>query len=236
MPEPIVFLPPMLCDARAFAHQIMAFSATSPVMCLPTGLADTMEQIAREILTQAPPRFALAGLSMGGCIALEVVRQAPGRVTRLALINTTAQSELPEIAAAREPRIVAARAGRFCDVVHAELPPSAIGQGPYRSDTLDAMGDMARDVGADAYVMQARAMQRRPDQTPTLRKMRQPTLVLSGGEDTVYPLRRQQFMAELIPYAQHRVIAGAGHLPTLEAPQAAADALRDWMQQPLVLR
>ncbi|KQI67281.1 alpha/beta hydrolase [Loktanella sp. 3ANDIMAR09] len=236
MPEPIVFLPPMLCDARAFAHQIMAFSATSPVICLPTGLADTMAQIAREILTLAPPKFALAGLSMGGCIALEVVRQAPARVTRLALINTTAQSELPEVAAAREPRIVAARAGRFCDVVHDELPPTAIGQGPSRSDTLDAMGDMARDVGAEAYVMQARAMQRRPDQTPTLRKMRQPTLVLSGGEDTVYPLRRQQFMAELIPYAQHRVIAGAGHLPTLEAPLAVTEALRDWMQQPLVLR
>ncbi|MBS1303940.1 alpha/beta fold hydrolase [Loktanella sp. SALINAS62] len=236
MPDPIVFLPPMLCDARVFRPQIAAFSATSPIICIPTGTADSMEQIARHVLAIAPPRFALVGLSMGGFVALEVVRQDPARVTRLALINSSAQSELPEIAAGREPRIVAARSGRFCDVALDELPATSIAQGPHRSDVLSLLADMARDVGPDAYVAQARAMQRRPDQTPIIRKMRQPTLILSGEHDTVYPLRRQQFMADLIPYAQHKIIEDAGHLPTLEQPVQTNAALRTWMDQPLVLR
>jgi len=234
--EPLVLIPPMLCDARIFGPQIDGLSNEYPILFAPTHFAERMEDIAGHILRWAPPQFAVLGLSMGGAVALELLRQAPERINRVALMNCTAQAETPESASAREPLIVAARSGRFGDVISREMNPDWLAPGPLRPAILQLVADMAHNMGPDAYVCQARAMQRRRDQQRVLRDVRQPSVVICGQEDTLYPVRRHEFMSELIPYGKLEVVTGAGHLPTLEDPVAVNLILRDWMRQPLVLR
>ncbi len=234
--EPLVLVPPMLCDARVFSPQIDGLSRDYPILYAPTHFGERTEEIAGQILDWAPPKFALAGMGMGGAIALEVLRRAPERVNRIALISASAQADTPEAASAREPLIVAARSGRFADVIAQEMNPDYLAPGPLRMAINQMVTDMAHSNGAEAYVKQARAMQRRRDQQLTLRKIKQPAVVICGQEDTLLPVRRHEFMSELIPYGKLEVIAGAGHLPTLEEPVATNIILRDWMKAPLVLR
>lgn len=234
--EPLVLIPPMLCDARVFGPQIDGLSRDTPVMFAPLTLGERMEELASQILGWAPPKFALVGMGMGGAVALEMQRRAPERVMRIALISTTAQADTPEAASAREPMIVAARSGRFDDVIAAEMDPAALTPGPLRQHVLNLVTDMAQTNGPEAFVRQARAMQRRKDQQPTLSQIAQPAVVICGEDDTIYPVKRHQFMSEMIPYAKLEVISGAGHLPTLEEPVATNIILRDWLRQPLVLR
>jgi pimeloyl-ACP methyl ester carboxylesterase len=234
--EPLVLIPPMLCDARVFAPLTAAMSPNHAVCIMPTTGGERIEDIASRILDWAPTRFALLGLSMGGTVALEIIRRAPTRVLRIALMDCTSQPETLQTAAAREPLIVAARAGRFKDVVAQEMPAACFAEGPHRRAAMECVTDMAWAMGPEAYVAQARAMQRRRDQSATLRQIRQPALVICGAEDPIYPVRRHEFMAEMIPYSRLEVIEGAGHLPTLEQPEATLNIVRGWMRQPLVLR
>jgi pimeloyl-ACP methyl ester carboxylesterase len=234
--EPLVLIPPMLCDARVFAPLTAAMSPDHAVCIMPTTGGERIEDIASRILDWAPTRFALLGLSMGGTVALEIIRRAPTRVLRIALMDCTSQPETLQTAAAREPLIVAARAGRFKDVVAQEMPAACFAEGPHRRAAMECVTDMAWAMGPEAYVAQARAMQRRRDQSATLRQIRQPALVICGAEDPIYPVRRHEFMAEMIPYSRLEVIEGAGHLPTLEQPEATLNIVRGWMRQPLVLR
>ena len=236
MPEPLVLLPGMMCDARLFGPQIDALTSDTAVMVAPITQADRIEDIAAHLLDQLPAKFALGGLSMGGIVAMEVLRRAPERVTRLALMDTNPLAETPQVAAAREPQIVAARAGRMLDVMREEMKPNYLAPGPRRADVLDLVMDMARDLGPEIFVRQSRALQKRPDQQTTLRKCKVPTLVLCGIHDTLCPVRRHEFMAELIPHATLQVLDDAGHLPTLERPAAVTDALRRWLGQPYILR
>ena len=117
-----------------------------------------------------------------------------------------------------------------------EIRPNYLAEGPHRGEVLDLAMDMAMTLGPEVFIRQSRALQRRKDQQATLRKIKVPTLVLCGAEDALCPVKRHEFMAELIPYATLRVIDGAGHLPTLEQPDAVTDALREWMGLPFVLR
>lgn len=234
--ETILFVPPMLCDARVFGPQIGALSADHAVMYAPTTQGERMEEIASQILSWAPSKFALVGMSMGGAVALEIMRRAGERVTRLALISTSPLADTPQLASVREPQIVAARSGRFHDVIDKELPLDWLADGPSRLEVGHLVRDMALHQGPEAYVRQARAMQRRKDQQVTLRKVAQPTLVLCGDEDSYLPVRRHEFLAEMIPHAKLEVVVGAGHLPTLEQPDVVTDHLRAWMRQPLVLK
>ncbi|MGA9252547.1 MAG: alpha/beta hydrolase, partial [Roseobacter sp.] len=112
MPEPLVLLPGMMCDARLFGPQIADLSVDHCVTVAPITQGGRVEDIATLLLGRLPERFALAGLSMGGIVAMEILRRAPGRVSRLALLDTNPLAETPQTAAAREPQIVAARAGR----------------------------------------------------------------------------------------------------------------------------
>ena len=235
-PEPLVLIPPIMCDARVFLPQIAALSAARPVVCAPTHCGDTIEDIARHILSWAPPTFALAGMGMGGPVALEIARTAPDRMTRIALIDTSVQSETPQGAADREPLIVAARAGRLKDVVVQEYRAEHLADGPDRDAIIALVMDMAAALGPAAYVTQARAMQRRKDFQVTLRKIRQPALVACGAFDTLHTQRRHEFLAGMIPFAKLSVIEDAGNLPTLEQPQATTEVLQGWLKQPLVLR
>lgn len=236
MVEPLVFLPGMMCDARLFGPQIAALSPEFSVMVCPVTRGERIEEIASALLDDLPSRFALAGLSMGGIVAMEILRRAPGRVTRLALMDTNPLAETPQIAAAREPQIVKARAGRLLDVMRDEMKPHYLAPGPYRGEILKLVMDMADSLGPETFVRQSRALQRRRDQQATLRKCKVPTLILCGAHDALCPIKRHTFMAELIQGAELLVLDDAGHLPTLEMPDDTTAALRRWMQQPSQLR
>ncbi|AXI43018.1 alpha/beta fold hydrolase [Sulfitobacter sp. SK011] len=236
MSEALVLLPGMMCDARLFGPQIAELSAEMAVMVAPITQGERIEEIASSLLDLLPKRFALAGLSMGGIVAMELLRRAPDRITRIALMDTNPLAETPVIAANREPQIVKVRSGRLLEVMRDEMKPNYLAPGPYRGEVLDLVMDMAETLGPEVFIRQSRALQRRKDQQATLRKCKVPTLVLCGEHDTLCPVKRHTFMAELIPFAELVVLENSGHLPTLEQPAETTAALRKWMQQPLVLR
>lgn len=236
MHEPVVFLPAMMCDARLFGPLIADLSRDHAVMSAPITHGQRVEEIASGLLDVLPKRFALAGLGMGGIVALEVIRRAPDRVSRLALMDTTPLAETPQQAAARDPLIIRARTGKLAEVMAEEIKKSDLAPGPHRSEILALVADMAQGLGQDCYVRQSRAMQRRRDQQTTLRKIAVPTQIICGAHDVIWPVKRHSFLAELIPGASLSVIEDAGHLPPLEQPEVVVEVLRNWLQQPLVLR
>nr|WP_280636817.1 alpha/beta fold hydrolase [Ruegeria sp. R14_0] len=225
----MVLLPGLMCDARVFAPQVAHFSRQRAVTVAPVSLGERIEEIASGLLDQLPHRFALAGLSMGGVVALELVRRAPDRVSRLCLMSTDAQADTPQIAAAREEHLVGAKAGRLEDVMRRILGSDSLAPGPRRVPILNDVISMALDLGADVFERQVRALQRRPDQQGALRMIKTPTLVVCGAHDRLTPVRKHAFMADLIPGAELKVIDDAGHLPTLETPQAVNEALESWL-------
>ncbi|MDU8943433.1 alpha/beta fold hydrolase [Ovoidimarina sediminis] len=235
MPAPLVCLPGMMCDARLYEAVTARFSAERAIVHIPLTRGRTMTEIAQAVLDDAPPHFALLGLSMGGIVAMEVMRLAPERITRLALLDTNPLAETPETAALREPQIVAARTGQLEKVMREELKPRYLAPGPGRDGVLDRVMEMAVALGPDAFVRQSRALQKRPDQTETLKRIAVPTLVLCGRHDTLCDLRRHEFMRQLIPGSVLEVIEDAGHLPVLEQPEATNAALARWMSDTLLL-
>lgn len=236
MVEPLVLLPGLFCDTRIFTAQITALGRETAVMVAPTSNHERIEEMASDLLSLAPQKFALAGQCLGGAVAMEVLRRAPDRVTRIALIGATPLADTPQDAAARESQIVAAKAGRLDDVVRDNLLNGWFVSGSQRNELANKVLAMARANGAEATVRQLRAYQRRKDQQGTARKVKQPVLVMCGDQDGVTPRKRHEFMAELIPYAKLEVVPNSGHLPMLDQPQATTEILRAWMRQPLVLR
>ena len=229
MVAPLVLVPGFMSDFRVFLPQLKTLSPEYSIQIAPTISGDSIAAIAKYTIERAPETFALAGIGMGGIIAMEMLALAPRRIDRLMLINTSCQLELPAEAAARESHIVGARAGRLKDAVLAGLPPETLAPGPDRFEVLNKMTEMALDLGPEVFVRQSRAMQRRFDQQGTLRRAKTPTLVVCGEHDAIYPVRRHEFMAELMPNAALETIQDAGHLPTLEQPDRLTDLTRDWL-------
>ena len=225
---PLVLLPGMMCDARLFAPQIAALGGTRQMTVLPLR-GETVTEIAANVLAHAPPVFALGGLSMGGIVAMEIVAQAPERVTRLALMDTNPRAETAQVAARREPQIAAVRAGGLRRVMRDEMKPNYLAPGPGRAAVLDLCMEMAEALGPEVFVRQSRALQTRPDRQEVLRGVAVPTLVLCGEHDALCPVERHELMAALVPGAVLDVVEGAGHLPTLEAPEAVIAAMRRWL-------
>ena len=229
MNEPLLLLPGMMCDARIFTPQIATFSADRPVMVAPLTKRTSFAELAEDILAHAPPRFALAGLSMGGITAMEIVRQAPDRVSRLALMDTNPLAEPADRAAARDLQIERVIGGNLRQVMRDEMKPNYLADGPNTDRVLDLCMAMAEALGVDAFTNQSRALQRRPDQCDTLRTVQVPTLILCGAQDTLCPLERHEMMRDLISGARLAVIPGAGHLPTLEQPELTNKELNLWL-------
>jgi pimeloyl-ACP methyl ester carboxylesterase len=230
MLEATVLVPGLNCSPRLYAPQVPSLWRFGPVTVADHTRDETMAAIAGRILAAAPPRFALAGLSMGGYVALEIVRQAPDRVARLALLDTGARADTPEATAKRHANIALAEAGRFIDVIDPQFPlyvhPSRANDHALKADYLA----MCHDVGPKAYVRQQKAIMARVDSRPLLSTIRCPTLVLVGAEDAATPLILSEEMAAGISGAQLVTVADCGHLSTIERPEAVTDALIAWMR------
>jgi pimeloyl-ACP methyl ester carboxylesterase len=226
---PIVLVPGLNCSARLFAAQLPELWRFGPVTVADHTRDDTMTAIAKRILTAAPPRFALAGLSMGGYIALEIVRQAADRVEKLALLDTGARDDPPEAQAKRRINIDLAERGGFAEIVDMQFPiyvhPSRARDAALKADYVA----MCHDVGPQAYVRQQNAIIKRADSRPLLPTIRCPTLVLVGEQDEATPPALSDEMAAGVPGARLVTIADCGHLSTMERPDAVTKELVAWM-------
>jgi pimeloyl-ACP methyl ester carboxylesterase len=228
-PLPTILVPGLLCSARLYAPQLPALWPFGAVTVADHRRDDSVETVARRILDGAPQRFALAGLSYGGYIALAVVRAAPERVARLALLDTQARPDSEEAKLARRKLMSMAEDGKLNDVVDLLTPKflSAAHQNDPRLRQI--VRDMARDTGVDGFLNQQRAIMARPDSRPLLGSIRCPTLVLVGDSDTLTPPELSREMTDGIPGAKLAVIPDCGHLSTIEQPDAVNAALRDWL-------
>ena len=231
MKEPLVFLPGMMCDARLFAPQLAAFSHQRTVIVSPLVNHDSIELLAEEVLATAPEKFALLGLSMGGIVAMEVIRQAPKRILRLAMLDTNPLTELPEVSVNREPQIKAVGQGKLRSIMRDEMKPNYLSDGPDKATILDLCMAMAETLGTKVFVRQSRALQTRPDQQDNLTEVTVPTLVLCGRDDRLCPLERHILMRDLVPGAKLSIIENASHLPTLENSDDTNKAISQWLNQ-----
>ncbi len=227
---PLVLVPGLLCDAQLWQAQAEALADIADIWIADHTRADTMAGVARDVLADAPfPVFALAGLSMGGYIALEVMRQAPKRVTRLALLDTAASGEQPEQTQRRKELIALAERGDFPRVAEILLPleihPSRLTQ----RALIDVVRSMASNTGKDAFVRQQNAIMSRPDSRASLAAIDCATLVLCGRQDGLTPQARHEEIATAIKGARLEVIEECGHLSTLEKPAEVNAALRRWL-------
>lgn len=225
---PLLLLPGLLCDAGLWAPQAEALADVAEVQVADLTQDDRVEAMAARVLAQAPARFALAGLSMGGYVAFEILRQAPARVSRLALLDTTAAPDSPERALQRRRSLAILKRGRFLGVTK-QLLPTLVHPRHVHGPVGQAVQAMAQRVGPEAYRRQQTAILHRPDSRPLLPTLTQPTLVLGGADDTLTPPAVLQALAAPIPQAQWHTLPDCGHLPTLEQPEATTALMRLWL-------
>lgn len=225
----LLLLPGLLCDARLWRDQVAALAGVRPVVADLTRdetVGDLAARALRSVPQDAP--IALCGLSMGGYVAMEIMRAAPARVARLALFDTSARPDTPDQTRRRRALLALSESGMFRGVTPRLLPqllhPDHVA-GPLGKEVMA----MAERVGRPAFHRQQRAIMQRPDSLPDLARIAVPTLVAVGESDTLTPPDLAEEMAALIPGARLARIAGAGHLPPMEMPEAVNALLRDWL-------
>ena len=225
----LVLLPGLMCDEQLFSPQIKEFSATHDVLIGDITGHETIEEIARDVFQQAPDSFCLAGLSMGGIVAMEMVRQAPERVEKLALLDTSPLAELDEIKERRNSQIARALSGNLFAVMQNELKPFYIDDVSNKVEILTTCMEMATKLGPQVFKRQSLALQSRPDQQSTLKNITAPTLVLCGEHDQLCSVAKHELMHSLIPDSTLVVVKDAGHLTTLEQPEQVNRAISSWL-------
>ena len=226
MASDLVLLPGLICDGRLWRDVMSGLEARSVVADLTQD--DTISTMAARTLAAAPPRFALAGLSMGGYVAFEIMRQAPERVTHLALFDTSARADTEERRETRRKGIEMIGQGKFIGVSRGLLGQLVA---PHHLGTplAEEVQAMSERVGGDAYIRQQQAIMGRVDSRPFLQDIAVPTLVGVGALDKMTPPELAEEMAAGISGAKLVVFADAAHLPTMENPQAVVDAMREWL-------
>jgi pimeloyl-ACP methyl ester carboxylesterase len=225
---PLVLIPGLACTAELFAAQAAAITDRE-VVTADTTRHDSVAAIAADILAAVPARFAVAGLSMGGYVALEMWRQAPERIGKLALLNTQARPDTPAAADVRKRMIELGEDGNL-DKIHEALWPRLVSPSRREDRGLEiVVRRMLQEVGATAFVRQQRAILGRADSRPTLPSITVPTLVLVGSEDQLTPPDLAREMSVAIPNADLVIVPGSGHLSALEKPEQVTAALAGWL-------
>jgi pimeloyl-ACP methyl ester carboxylesterase len=222
---PIVLVPSLNGSARLYAPQIPELWRLGPVTIADHARDDTMAAIARGILDSAPQRFHYVGLSMGGYLAFEIMRQAPERVVKLAVLDTSARADVPEIRELRRERIALAENGRFNEVIETTWEP-LVHPSLRAGGALKAIHvAMCRDVGPQGYVRQQKACLARIDSRPMLGAIRCPTLVIVGAQDEPTPPELAEEIAGGIPGARLVKVPDCGHFSTIERPETVTEEL-----------
>lgn len=227
--EPLIFLPGLLCDDALFAPQVAALRDVADPIVMPLTDYASIDDYAADILARAPDRFALAGLSMGGYCALAVARSAAGRMTRLALLNTSARPDDPPTLKRRRGLIALSEMGEFKGVTPKLLPLLLSQKGLQDAALVETITTMAQRVGQPAFVRQQKAIMSRIDSRPFLSAIDAPTLVVAGEHDVLTPPELAEELADGIPSAELLRLPECGHLSTLEQPDAVSAALRRWL-------
>jgi len=226
---PLILLPGLLCDALLWAHQTQTLADIADITVADLTLDETIEAMADRVLAGAPETFAMAGLSMGGYVAQEIIRKAPGRVERLGLLDTSARPDSPEQQETRKAFLRQLEVGDFRGVT-SRLLPLLIHKDKFDDKVLvDTIKASAANVGQDAYVRQQHAIMARPDARKNLENIACLTLVLCGAQDALTPVALHEEMAEKIPNASLVVIEDCGHLTPLERPRAVSAVMRYWL-------
>ena len=228
--QSVVYLPGLMCDRRLWVPQVAALPQTA--VFADTTRADNFKRMASQVLAAAPSRFALAGLSMGGILAFEIWRQAPERVTHLALLDTNPHPESPERKSMRFQQIEAALNGGLRELAVESLKPMYLAESRRDDDALlGTILDMALDLGPEVFERQSLALRERVDSVPTLASIDCPVLVACGAEDRLCPPKLHELMATAIPGARLCVIDDCGHLATLERPDVVNRELQTLFAQ-----
>lgn len=231
-PEGLVLIPGLNCTPALYAPQWPALASGRPILVADNTTDDTIAAIVDRLLAVAPARFALCGLSMGGYVAFEVMRRAPERVTRLALLDTTAKPPTPETNLPREQMISLAEKGAFDNVVTV-LWQKLVAPGRLADETLRLeVRAMAEAVGPTSFIRQQRAIMGRSDARPVLGTISVPALVVVGAEDAITPPdEAREIAAGIGTKARYLEVPGCGHLSTLEAPEIVTAALLEWLDR-----
>ena len=228
-PKHLVLLPGLLCDSALWQHQINDLKDFCDITVMDLTRDNSIAALAERVLDEAPDSFALAGLSMGGYVAFEILRQAPERVDRLALVDTNARPDSEEQSRNRRRLLRLAEIGTFKGVTPRLLPTLVH---PSRLEDPNVAGvvmEMAERVGQDAFVRQQTAVMNRPDSRPDLDAIRVPTLVLAGREDMLSPVACQEEMMKHLPFGTLVYAEECGHLAPLERPEVVNAAFRTWL-------
>jgi pimeloyl-ACP methyl ester carboxylesterase len=234
----LILVPGLMCDATSWGAVPSGLSEFDCVV-IHHGIADSLTQMAEQLLAQAPARFALAGHSMGGRVALEVMRMAPARVTHLGLFDTGFLPKAPGLAGEEEVRkrmtllqmaqtqSVRAMAKEW---IKGMVAPHRLAEAPL----IDSILEMFERKSADIFERQLHALIHRPDATQVLQHIKSPTLVLCGALDAWSPPSQHQAMANHLPNHPDIVaIPDCGHMAMQEAPEAVVQAMRQWLEQPM---
>lgn len=228
---PLVFLPGMMCDARLYMHQIVSLSKRYALHFAPVCGKDSVREMAEEVLEHCPSRFVLLGLSLGGMVAMEILAQAADRVCGVVLLDTSPLADADDIRQIRERQIEQARAGHLRQLLLGQVMPLFHLEGENGAKTADIFLAMALGMGKEVFERQSRALQNRPDQQENLKKAGAPALILCGRNDWLCPLDVHQLMHNLMSNSQFEIIEDAGHMPTLEQPEATTAAIERWLER-----
>lgn len=226
--SPLVFLPGLLCDERLWRDQARDLADIADCTIPDLTLDDSVGAMARRVLDGAPERFALAALSMGGYVAFEILRQQPQRVTKLALLDTSASPDTPERTAQRLAGMESLRLGRFFGVT-ARMLPQLVHARHVHGPVGEEVKAMAKRVGGDAFLRQQTAILNRPDSRPLLASISVPTLIAVGDSDILTPPSDAAEMHRNIADATLHTFAACGHLPPMELPAETSALLRGWL-------
>lgn len=226
---PIVFIPGLMCTGRIYQHQAEALGHTHPVLLANHWSHDSMAGIARSILDVAPEKFALAGTSMGGYAALEIMRQAPERVAKLILMSTSAKPDTPERSADRRKQVEGARKHGLRAGTKALYPKLVHPARHEDAPLLTTFYEMAEELGVEAFAKQIESIIGRVDSRPGLGKIKAPTLVIAGKDDALITPDNSEEIACGIPGARLELVGYCGHMGMIERPETYTKLISDFI-------